>query len=69
MLHPSAQYNLLPNAISSSLLFCHQSAGANGQAATNGNRRSGRGRGKAGNKGPQKSAAELDAEVGRWLKA
>ncbi|WAR58732.1 hypothetical protein PtB15_10B71, partial [Puccinia triticina] len=39
------------------------SAGANGQTVTNGtNRRSGRGRGKGGNKGPQKSAAELDAE-------
>ncbi|KNF02408.1 hypothetical protein PSTG_04315 [Puccinia striiformis f. sp. tritici PST-78] len=48
-----------------------QSAGANGQTTAPGNRRGGaRGRGKTGNnKAPQKSAAELDAEMEDYQKA
>jgi len=46
------------------------SAGAtNNQAVTNDNRRGRRPRGKGGNKGPQKSAAELDAEMEDYQKA
>ncbi|KAI7944492.1 hypothetical protein MJO28_010187 [Puccinia striiformis f. sp. tritici] len=47
------------------------SAGANGQTTAPGNRRGGaRGRGKTGNnKAPQKSAAELDAEMEDYQKA
>jgi len=50
--------------------FTLKSAGAtNNQAVTNDNRRGRRPRGKGGNKGPQKSAAELDAEMEDYQKA